>query len=680
MRLAQALGPAIEFDENADEDSLAVELSDFFSLDELAELDVCRRQFDALLADWLGVRVHGGWRGLSATQQADFIVHLLDRLELCAVRHRRTSLGALLHLLVGRGDASDVASQLASGASVAHRIVALGGFQACVLALRLAAKDLCMRTAAGQVALAPGAIHADADVRLALNVLYFVLMHVRASPSFVAELQYPAFESRPLLALILGMVSDFNDALGRLLPIKKALLLLWKLLLATLGGSAERARLQREKEAAMGMPLQHAHVAPLDERAAFESSIAPRFQWLCGAWPDGLPRAHREARALFDAATAPTILSTELAEIRFAGPDAATAELVPAARDYVPRALQPAPSPMEAAYQLLLPNFSRYVIILLKILLAAAPAAKGFSGTMCLTAELSAVTGDDPIAALDLARHKELIVKAVSAVLVLLLAHAQLSHAYQFEYLSLLLTDANGILLVLKLLNRDTAALIFAEPEPANMLLYPPPPRPAMDEGAARVSWRSTFSLACQLRLLSLLTATQTVRIRQLIRYKSPAILRRLLRINHTAIRRLVLELMRRQVRLLGRKWRAANMRLVSLMYCELGPEPTEAWLYADRSAEDASENDYALRRSTDDFNRRNYLEHRDWPVAAGPVALRERTLSDVEPPIMAEWARNYQQWLETELAGVPDDDAPLGVRLAGGAGATGGFVDEVDL
>ena len=68
---SQALGPEIEFDETADEDCLAVELSDFFSMDELGELDVCRRHCEALLASWLAPSPSADWLSLSGRQQAD---------------------------------------------------------------------------------------------------------------------------------------------------------------------------------------------------------------------------------------------------------------------------------------------------------------------------------------------------------------------------------------------------------------------------------------------------------------------------------------------------------------------------------------------------------------------------------------------------------------------------------
>lgn len=56
---------------------------------------------------------------------------------------------------------------------------------------------------------------------------------------------------------------------------------------------------------------------------------------------------------------------------------------------------------------------------------------------------------------IDVNRHKEIIVKAVSAILLLYLKHFKLNHIYQFEYMSQHLVFANCIPLVLKFFNQN---------------------------------------------------------------------------------------------------------------------------------------------------------------------------------------------------------------------------------
>lgn len=64
---------------------------------------------------------------------------------------------------------------------------------------------------------------------------------------------------------------------------------------------------------------------------------------------------------------------------------------------------------------------------------------------------------------IDVNRHKEIIVKAVSAILLLLLKHFKLNHIYQFEFMSQHLVFANCIPLVLKFLNQNIVAYIEAK-------------------------------------------------------------------------------------------------------------------------------------------------------------------------------------------------------------------------
>ena len=61
---------------------------------------------------------------------------------------------------------------------------------------------------------------------------------------------------------------------------------------------------------------------------------------------------------------------------------------------------------------------------------------------------------------IDVNRHKEIIVKAVSAVLLLLLKHFKINHVYQFEFMSQHLVFANCIPLVLKFFNQNIMAYI----------------------------------------------------------------------------------------------------------------------------------------------------------------------------------------------------------------------------
>ena len=55
---------------------------------------------------------------------------------------------------------------------------------------------------------------------------------------------------------------------------------------------------------------------------------------------------------------------------------------------------------------------------------------------------------------IDVNRHKEIIVKAISGILLLLLKHFKVNHIYQFEFMSQHLVFANCIPLILKFFNQ----------------------------------------------------------------------------------------------------------------------------------------------------------------------------------------------------------------------------------
>ncbi|ENN81119.1 hypothetical protein D910_02654 [Dendroctonus ponderosae] len=107
-------------------------------------------------------------------------------------------------------------------------------------------------------------------------------------------------------------------------------------------------------------------------------------------------------------------------------------------------------TPAEVLYQAMLPSLPQYMIALLKILLAAAPTSKAKTDSINIMADV--LPEEMPMTVLqsmklgiDVNRHKEIIVKAVSAILLLFLKHFKLNHIYQFEFMSQHLVFANYI-------------------------------------------------------------------------------------------------------------------------------------------------------------------------------------------------------------------------------------------
>ncbi|MGH0188193.1 UNVERIFIED_CONTAM: hypothetical protein FKN15_028367 [Acipenser sinensis] len=93
-------------------------------------------------------------------------------------------------------------------------------------------------------------------------------------------------------------------------------------------------------------------------------------------------------------------------------------------------------SPTELLYQGMLPSLPQYMIALLKILLAAAPTSKAKTDSINILAdvlpeEMPTTVLQSMKLGVDVNRHKEIIVKAISTILLLLLKHFKLNHVYQ---------------------------------------------------------------------------------------------------------------------------------------------------------------------------------------------------------------------------------------------------------
>lgn len=135
----------------------------------------------------------------------------------------------------------------------------------------------------------------------------------------------------------------------------------------------------------------------------------------------------------------------------------------------------------------MLPNLPQHMIALLKILLAASPTSKAKSDSINIVADILPV--DAPYVTqlqfciflinhifnilfyrmsfaesvkleTDINRQKEIVVKAISGILLLLLKHFKANHIYQFEFISQHLVFANCIPLVIKFLNQNLVSYV----------------------------------------------------------------------------------------------------------------------------------------------------------------------------------------------------------------------------
>lgn len=320
-------------------------------------------------------------------------------------------------------------------------------------------------------------------------------------------------------------------------------------------------------------------------------------------------------------------------------------------------------TPMEILYQAMFPNLPTYMIALLKILLVAAPTSKAKSDSINIMGDV--LPGEMPMTVVqsmklgtDVNRHKEIIVKAVSGILLLLLKHSKLNHIYQFEFMSQHLVFANCIPLVLKFFNQNIITYVGAANVipildfPACVIGEPVINHDTMEIGDNQpYSWRNVFACINLLRILNKLTKWKHSRIMMLVVFKSAPILKRTLRVRHAMMQLYVLKLLKMQTKYLGRQWRKSNMKTMSAIYQKVRHRLNDDWAYGndlDARPWDFQAEECALRASVDRFNNRRYCNCSDPDYEPVDISICSVLGQSVE--LTEEFKQHYELWLQQEV------------------------------
>ncbi|XP_066998245.2 striatin-interacting protein 1 homolog [Anabrus simplex] len=322
-------------------------------------------------------------------------------------------------------------------------------------------------------------------------------------------------------------------------------------------------------------------------------------------------------------------------------------------------------TPTEILYQGMLPNLPQYMIALLKILLAAAPTSKAKTDSINIMADV--LPEEMPITVLqsmklgiDVNRHKEIIVKAVSGILLLLLKHFKLNHVYQFEFMSQHLVFANCIPLVLKFFNQNIMSYVGAK-NTIPILDFPScviGDQPELTAESLEIgdyqqfSWRNIFSSINLLRILNKLTKWKHSRIMMLVVFKSAPILKRTLKVRHALMQLYVLKLLKMQTKYLGRQWRKSNMKTMSAIYQKVRHRLNDDWAYGndlDARPWDFQAEECALRACVDRFNNRRY--------GSGPRDPEFEPMDTSITSVLGQpfeftdyFKQHYEVWLQREV------------------------------
>ena len=378
-----------------------------------------------------------------------------------------------------------------------------------------------------------------------------------------------------------------------------------------------------------------------------------------------------------------------------------------------PRGLMEPKSPVEALYSGLLPVLPTGVLSLLKIFLAALPNASSIHVDllMDLFPDEGALGSDDgeegAKVQTEMKRHKEIILKAVSFILLLLLKHFQRNHPLQAAYLKQLVVDANGILLILKYLNqKDIVAFVESidghnfvdelaefEQTPSALLvdseglfaeLSSSPVGIATStvpiEGGMliRVVNRCMYGCVNFVRLLHKLTKANASRLSVVTSYKVQVMMKRLFRLQQPELLLYAMKILKSILRAVGRKWRASNMKLYSLVYkmvrhdlCDLnlyletGPETSDP---VDFPLPPGHVTDHQIARQVRAFNLHEYTIP-TLGLGTDSGTVRGASLDD-------DWKAHYEVWVD-KLLGFPPLRAQEGPTPLGSD--EGGFSSEDD-
>ncbi|WFC99531.1 Factor arrest protein 11 [Malassezia yamatoensis] len=279
---------------------------------------------------------------------------------------------------------------------------------------------------------------------------------------------------------------------------------------------------------------------------------------------------------------------------------------------------------VDRLYGAMLPQLQSAIIVLLKLMLATTTSGGTNSAYSRAVADgMPSEKAPDPtLEDVDIVRHREILNKAISSLLLLCLRWFKVSHVMKFEYLTQIMLDSNILLLILKMFGlQETSQAIRwrCEAEPFGMFAYcgrmrrdqhsttpqailsecqlrignvwnefpNDPPRLSHDfssdndknGGCNAFSWRNFATTMHLTRILHKICHRKVHRILLLVQYKSAAILKRPLRVQHQAMQHYLLKLIKSQVPFCGRKWRQSNMRIITQIYLMCKPNLHDEWL-----------------------------------------------------------------------------------------------------
>ena len=738
--------PDIDFT-YADSDSLFNELAELYSYSEVPELQIIKEVFEA---DLLARHGTTNWVNLTGRDQKSYIRLLLEKCELVGAADRLNAVRSFLYLAHGNYmygiDESDVS--LCSRANI-FMMIEVGVFQSVIELLALEKELLPPSLEGGKGKITIGD---NLMLRVCLSYLYVVVEVMRHedgldSPledkirkSFLHNLSNPVCGDDNLTAFLFRMLLNFCNGSMPHYPIRKILLLLWKTILASLGGMDKLASIKYDSRVAANLPPTFKEAKPCrplvlptaahDPRGNVsgqlgEPSLLPGLisrpvsivsetdcviHYGDEKGLDFRPKAHIKdvenfievCRSKFGCYEVPGSSSKDPMTSDVSDLPMPIRESIRILREHVyvslseiqirkeeemekqhslnkKVSLTERDSPTEFLYKSLLPNLPQYMIAILKVLLAAAPTSKSKNESLNIFVDV--VPADTPANmmesaqnTIDINRHKEIIVKAISATLLLLLKHFKNNHVYQFEFVGQHLVFANCIPLVLKFFNQNVTQYVTLRNNLPGLnfpscVLVPPSDGKPLDVADSlgtdmTYCWRNVFSCINLVRILQKLTKWKHSRTVMLVVFRSSPILKRALKVRHPMMQLYVLKLLKVQTKYLGRNWRKTNMKIISAIYRKVRHHLHDDWAYGndlDAKPWDFQTEEFALKNCVERFNTKYYdadVVQTENPFGSelDPIDTNYLSVLGESIELSQSWKENYEKWLEVEVFQHPID------------------------
>lgn len=714
--------------EYSDQDSLENEIAELYAYSETPDIQNCQSTYDHFESSLDSSKK---WNSLTDSEKKKILFELLEFFEQDDVVHHSLGIQCILYLLQGKYSGCNTLEECFQYSTHNSFLVYDCGFLPILLKqIHLLAEEY--KTENRQ----SDHIEDSFVIRMLLNVLYSMMCLINSSNEpqhsekkklFFNDLSGPIHGYANLGLFMLELIFLFEKGLS-ILPIKKITLIFWKYLLYTLGTMDDIAKKKVKIQEDNGLtpwiepkdtPSSQWHVLQpqfpdrvpppgTSEEDTSGSPVCPNEECEASRRLPWKPKARQSDIELYLRTCRQKFLGYQLDDdcTTMVGLPDSIQEGVKILQNHLyishgdlavqhqekmcstprrNRKILYYHPPAEMLYRAMLPKMEGYIIALLKVLLASASTPLSKAKTSGSLNVLVDVLPEDPNPIepqrlqKDLSRHKEIITKAVSASLLLLLKHFRLNHIYQFEFISQCMFYANGVTLVLKFLNQDMNMFVTAENSipsldfPSCIFFVPPPTigHPIVensdtlpDEAVPKITcWRNLFSTINMLRIIQKLTKWRTPRTMMLNVLKSPPILKKTLKISHWLVHLYVLKLFKLQAKYLGKNWRKANMKILSSIYQHVRHRLLDDWAYGndiDTRQWEATTEEQRLKATLQTYHGMWYRDLLPESMVLPELPTHiddEATTDDVqkyidkcEVELPKDFENNYKVWVQREV------------------------------